>query len=130
MIGEIDMSTLKDLYEIIKDLGGLAKKHNDNAMAEKVIDIQARLFEVREQIEEVKEENRQLKEKIKELESSAELEKDLELVGGTYIRLSEKEEGKNHFYCAACWQNFKKLYPVVETIGTRQQCTNCHTVIG
>lgn len=130
MIGEINMGTLKDLYEIIKDLGGLAKKHNDNAMSEKVIDIQARLFEVREQIEEVKEENRQLREKIRILEDSAEIEKDLELVGGMYIRLSEKEQGKTNQYCAACWQNYKKLYPVIKITELGRQCCNCHTFMG
>ena len=130
MIGEINMGTLKDLYDIIKDLKGLAKKHNDNEMVEKVIDIQEGFFEMREQIEGVKEENRQLREKIRELESCAELEKDLELVGGTYIRLSEKEQGQTHRYCAACWQNYKKLYPIIRTIGAARQCSNCHTVIG
>lgn len=111
------MSALKDLYDIIKDLKGLAKKHNDNEMVEKVIDIQEGFFEMREQIEGVKEENRQLREKIRELESCAELEKDLELVGGTYIRLSEKEQGQTHRYCAACWQNYKSYIQSSELSG-------------
>lgn len=123
------MSTLKDIYDIIKDLKGIAKKHNDNEMVEKVIDIQEGFFEIREQIEDIKDENKQLKEKIKELESCAGLEEDLELVGGTYIRRSEKEQGKNHKYCAACWQNYKKLYPIIQTIGAAHQCSNCHTVL-
>ena len=123
------MGTLKDLYDIIKDLKGLAKKHNDNEMVEKVIDIQEGFFEMREQIEVVKEENRRLRETIKELESCAELEKDLELTGGVYIRLSEKDQGKSNQYCAACWQNHKKLYPLIRAMGGSRQCSNCHTAM-
>lgn len=124
------MGTLKDVYDIIKDLRALAKKHKDEEMAERIVEIQDAFFEFREELADLKDENRQLVEKIKQLEDTSELEKDLELQpGGYYIRKSEKEQGKNHIYCAACWQNHKKLMPIVSTIGVARQCSNCHTVI-
>ena len=106
------MGAIKDVYEVIKDLKGLVKELNDQDMAEKVVEIQEGFFEMREQIEELKDEKRQLEGRIKALSDNAALEKDLELTDyGTYIRKSEKAEGKTHQYCAACWQNYGKLYP-------------------
>lgn len=124
------MSTLKDIYDIIKDLKSLAKKHNDDEMAEKVVEIQEGFFDIREELENVKEENKRLKDEIVQLEDISELEKDLELtIGGYIIRVSEKNAGKDIRYCAACWQNHKKLMPFVHTIGHALQCSNCHTVV-
>ncbi|MDD3138068.1 MAG: toll/interleukin-1 receptor domain-containing protein [Lachnospiraceae bacterium] len=52
---------------------------------------------------------------------------DLELTeNGYYIRKSESEAGKDIRYCAACYTNTSKLYPI--TPGTIQRdmfCTNC-----
>lgn len=68
--------------------------------------------------------------KIEELEQSNIIEEDLELLPkGYYIRKSEKAEGKDIKYCAACWQNIKKLMPYIDSIGSTKQCSNCHNII-
>ena len=124
------MSTLKDVYDIIKDLRILAKECSNQEMIDKSTEIQESFFEMREAIADLKDENRELKNQIKELNDNSELENDLELVSGCYlIRKSEKEKGLDNKYCPACWQNYKKLMPIVKTIGNRQQCCNCHTLI-
>lgn len=124
------MSTLKDIYEIIKELKGMAKQYQNDEMAEKVVAIQEGFFEIREELENIKDENRQLSETIKRLEENSEVEKDLELkAGGYYIRKSEEAENKTIKYCAACWQNYKKLMPFNRSVGHTLQCCNCHTVI-
>lgn len=123
------MGVAKDVYEIIKELKGMVKEYHNEEMSEKVVDIQDSFFELREEIETVKEENRGLKAKIKLLEDSSKLEKDLEMTPmGLYVRISEKEQGKTMEYCPACWQNHKKLFPIVRTIGNARQCCNCHSV--
>lgn len=124
------MGTLKDIYEIIKELKSLVNTYQNEEMSGKVIEIQEGFFDIREEIENIKEENRQLRETIKQLSDNAELEKDLDLApGGFYIRKSEKEQNKNIRYCAACWQNHKKLMPLVHTLAASSQCCNCHTVV-
>lgn len=124
------MGTLKDLYEIIKELKNLAKDYQNQEIAEKVIEIQEGFFDFREELENIKDENRQLKERIKELENKAEDENDLELMPqGYYIKKSEKAQGKDIKYCAACWRNEKKLMPFARSIGVMMQCCNCHTTI-
>lgn len=124
------MSTLKDVYDFIKELKGLAIEYQNQEMSDKVVAIQESFFELREKIAELKDENRDLKDKILAMNDISELEKDLELVPKGYlIRKSEKELGVNNHYCPACWQNYKKLMPLVNTIGSTRQCCNCHTVI-
>lgn len=124
------MSTLKDLYDIIKDFRALAKEYQNEDMAEKLIDIQEGFFELREELVDLQDENKKLKEEIAAFNDISELEKDLELnERGYLVRKSEKEAGKNIRYCPACWQNYKKLMPIVRTIGNAEQCCNCHMVI-
>ena len=124
------MGTLKDIYEIIKELKALVNEYQNEEMSGKVIEIQEGFFDIREELENIKEENRTLKETIRQMEDNSELEKDLELQPhGYYIKKSEKAANKDIRYCAACWNNYKKLMPIVSTIGTAKQCCNCHTVI-
>ena len=121
------MSIFKDAYDIIKDLVKLAKESGNQEMATKVVDIQEKFFDIREEMEELKDENRKLKDTIARMHNDEELEKDLELTtGGYYIRKSEKEQGKNIKYCAACWQNHHKLMPFTRNSASAIQCTNCH----
>lgn len=123
------MGTLKDLYEIIKELKNLAKEYHNQAMAEKVIEIQEGFFDFREEMENLKDENRHLREKIKELESCADNENDLELTTrGYYIKKSEKAQEKFMAYCPACWNNHKKLMPLVRIGTTTMRCCNCQNV--
>lgn len=122
------MGTIKDIYEIIKELKNLAKDYQNQEIAEKVIEIQEEFFNYREELENLKNENRQLKERIEELENEAEVEKDLELTSrGCFIKKSEQAQGKVNMYCPACWRNHKKLMPLTR-IGVMMKCCNCNAV--
>lgn len=124
------MSAVKDIYDIIKELKSLVKQYQNDEMAEKIVAIQEGFFDIREELENTKEENKRLKEKIARLEDISELEKDLGITARGYIiRISEKNAGKDIHYCAACWKNHKKLIPLVHTIGTAIQCSNCHALV-
>lgn len=124
------MSAIKDIYDVIKDLKNLADEYQNHEMAEKVIEIQNSYFNYREEIQKLKDENRSLKDIIARMHNNEELEKDLELTEqGFYIRLSEKEQGKNIMYCPACWQNEHKLMPLVSPQGYRYRCSNCNAHI-
>jgi predicted RNase H-like nuclease (RuvC/YqgF family) len=121
------MSIFKDGYDILKDLAKMAKEAENQEMASKVVDIQEKFFDIREEMEEIKEENRNLKDTIARMHNDEKLEKDLELTtSGYYIRKTEKEQGKNIKYCAACWQNLHKLMPFTRNSSSAIQCSNCH----
>ncbi len=116
------MGTVMDIYSLVKDLIKEAKEQKNLEIVEKLLDIQEFLFDL-------KEENETLKQRISELEESIIIGDDLELTEkGVYIRKSEKESGKNVIYCPACYNDYKKLYPIVSTIGNAKQCTKCHGV--
>lgn len=55
------------------------------------------------------------------------IDNDLELEeGGYYIKKSEQQAGKNIRYCAACYQNTGKLFPITQGSMRRDFfCTNC-----
>lgn len=117
------MGTVMDIYQLVRDL-------IDEAKNQKNLELVDRLIEIKLALSEIEDENRDLKKKIEELEQSNIIEEDLELLPkGYYIRKSEKAEGKDIKYCAACWQNNKKLMPYIDTIGSTKQCSNCHNII-
>lgn len=117
------MGTVMDIYQMVKDMIDEAKNQRNLELVEKLIDIKLVLLEMEE-------EKRDLEKKIEELERSNLTYDDLELQPkGYYIRKSEEKEGKSIKYCAACWQNTKKLMPFVISVGNFQQCCNCHNVI-
>lgn len=124
------MSAIKDLYDILIDFKNMVKKYQNAEMLEKLVAVQDCYFEVREEIANLQDENRRLKEEIQQLNDSSELEKDLELDPSGYLtRKSEKDQGKDIRYCMACWQNYKKLMPIVRTVGNARQCCNCQMLI-
>lgn len=60
-------------------------------------------------------------------DTSASLEDDIEMLGsGLLVRKSEVAAGKNINYCPACYQNHKKLFPIVDGVAYRNRfCSNC-----
>lgn len=92
------MGTVMDIYQLVRDL-------IDEAKNQKNLELVDRLIEIKLALSEIEDENRDLKKRIEELEQSNIIEEDLELLPkGYYIRKSEKAEGKDIKYCAACWQ--------------------------
>lgn len=127
---EIAMGSIKDIYDIIKDVREFAKEKKNNEMVEKLLDIQARVSEIQEELENTKAENRELRNKVQQLEDASVIEQDLELrEDGCYVRKSEQRQHKKIRYCAACWQNYKKLMPVIPGMSSICQCENCHITI-
>lgn len=117
------MGTVMDIYQLVRDL-------IDEAKNQKNLELVAKLIDIKVALSTIEDENRDLKKKIEELGQSNITEEDLELLPqGCYIRKSEKAEGKDIKYCAACWQNNKKLMPYVKSVGGTEQCSNCHNVI-
>ena len=95
----------------------------------KLVEVYDCYLEVREEMEDLEDENKRLKEEIERLKDISEIEKDLELQSqGYYIRKSESGTPQQIKYCSACWQQHHKLFPIVKTIGSAQQCSLCHTV--
>lgn len=119
------MSIVGETYEILKDLKSLSDKHKDKEILNRVLELQDKFYELRE-------ENEALKSQIAELENISELKKDLELLPtGLYIRKSEKEAGIDSRYCAACFENHHKLYPIVQgNLRRNHFCSNCKISVG
>lgn len=70
---------------------------------------------------------KEVKEIIVPDEEQQEQDDDLELLdSGLLIKKSEKEAGKNIYYCHACYQNTGKLFTVVKGSLARDKfCSNC-----
>ena len=116
------MSVAFEVYNLLKELITEARKQKNIELTEKLFDIQEMIFELRE-------ENDSLKKQIEVLTEAENLKSDLEqLENGLYIRISERENGKQISYCPACYVDTKKLYPIVKTIGNAKQCSKCHGV--
>ena len=117
-------------YEALKDAISIAQKSDNIDLYRKLLDLSQDALDMQDTIYKLTRENQELKAKNEELTTAASLENDLELQSGGYlIRLSEKANGKTTRYCAACWQNTKKLMPYVRSIGAAYQCSNCHNVL-
>lgn len=69
------MGTIKDVYDILKDLRSLAKEANNQPMIELAVDIQDKLFDIKDDMQKLKEENMSLQ---KEIKFAGEKIKDLE----------------------------------------------------
>lgn len=117
------MGTVVDIYQLVRDLIAEAKEVKNLEMVNQLIEIKLALSEMQE-------ENNSLKKRIEELEQTKVTEEDLEIQPkGYFIKKSEREAGINVKYCAACWQNTKKLMPYTTSVGRGMQCNNCHNVI-
>lgn len=118
------------IYDAFKDALSIAQKADNIELYQKLLDLSNQAIELQNEVYELTEANRKLKLRITELQKTSIVEEDLELLPDGYlIRKSEKESGKNVIYCAACWQNYKKLMPYTRTIGNKKQCNNCHSLL-
>ena len=117
-------------YDALKDAISIAQKTDNIDLYRKLLDLSQDALDMQNKIYQLTCENQKLKSQVEELTAAASIEEDLELQpGGFLIRLSEREKGSNIRYCAACWQNVKKLMPYVKSIGNAYQCSNCHNVL-
>ena len=114
------MSVVGDINDLIKEVRGLAEKYHDRAVSEKLVELHGKFIDL--QVE-----NESLKKRINELEAVQDIKNDLEMdPKGWYVRISEREADKEIRYCAACFQNTGKLYPITQGSLHRDYfCTNC-----
>lgn len=114
------MILVDEILTAISTAMELAQKNKDKETAEKLVEIFSDVMKL-------KKENEELREKIKEYEKASEEQSDLELADeGFYYKKSEIEQGKNLRYCAACYNNTGKLYPITQGAMRRDYyCTNC-----
>ncbi len=117
------------VYDAFKDALDIAQKIDNVDLYRKLLDLSRDALDLQNEVYKLTEENRKLKAELEDKRESDELETDLELQPeGFYIRKSEREAGKTIKYCAACWNNIRKLMPYTRT-GTLNQCSNCHNVM-
>lgn len=114
------MIVIDEILSAINDAMELSQKHKDSETAGKLADIYSAVLEL-------KEENEELRQKIADLQAANEQKNDLELAEeGFYYKKSEIEAGKKIRYCAACYNNNGKLYPITQGSMRRDYfCTNC-----
>ena len=114
------MLIIDEILAAVNTAMDLAKKHQDKETAEKLVEIYSSILEV-------KKENEELRKRIEALESKNNKENDLELSEeGFYYKVSEIKVGKKLRYCAACYNNTGKLYPIIPGSLSRDFfCSNC-----
>ncbi len=114
------MIVIDEILTAVNAALDLAKKHQDKENAEKLVEIYSSILEL-------KKENEELKKKIEELKAKNDEENDLELSEeGFYYKVSEIKAGKKLRYCAACYNNTGKLYPITSGSLSRDFfCSNC-----
>lgn len=119
------MIIIDEILTAINTAMELAKKHHDEETSAKLVEIYSFILEL-------KEENEKLKKKIELLEAKNNEENDLELdEKGFYYKKSEVKVGKKLRYCAACYNNTGKLFPIIQGSLARDFfCTNCGTRYG
>lgn len=121
------MGSLKDIYDILKDLMNNAKTLQNQPMINLSMELQASFFELKEEIEKLKDENRELNKLLEKNIKNEEIEKDLELnVKGYYTRNSEQNKIQ---YCARCWNIERKLMPLNRQTIKTAKCINCKIII-
>jgi cytochrome c len=119
-----------NFYDAFKDALDVAQKIDNIDLYRKLLDLSRDALDLQNEIYKLSEENRSLKAELNAMKSTEDLESDLELQPeGYYVRVSERNAGKKIKYCAACWQNIRKLMPYTKTIGRMSQCSNCHNAI-
>ena len=96
------MIVIDEILTAVSTAMDLAKKHHDKETAEKLVEIYSSILEVK---------------KENDLELSEE---------GYYYKVSEIRAGKKLRYCAACYNNTGKLYPITSGgLAIDFFCSNC-----
>lgn len=114
------MSTVKDVYDIAKDLINLAKEKGNQEMVDVAINLKM-------MVNDIWDENQELKEVIKSYEDNKEREKRIKRSKGTIAEYTD-ENGNKIMICTCCWDT-KKLIVQTEYKETNRyyckECKNC-----
>ena len=114
------MIIIDEVLNAINTAMELAQKKNDKDAAEKLVTIYSSILEL-------KKENEELRSKLAEYEKTDNEADDLIPTDqGLYYRKSELDAGRKVLYCAACYNNTRKLYPIAQSpIQHVICCPNC-----
>ncbi len=119
------MGTIKDVYEILKDLMKEAKRLKNQEMISLAMDLQSMFFDFKEEIESVKDENKTLQEEIKKLKQPSIQEEDIKYTKNGFFTLNSE---KNDIpYCSACWKLEGKTVPLAKGVKAwwHYTCPHC-----
>ena len=122
------MGTFTDFYELLKELGGLAKKLKNQEVVSLALDLQEKFFELREENDKLNFQIKELSKKINDLEKVNILEKDIKYYEKGFLTLNTDKTKIP--YCSLCWKREHKLMPLSQKGAWWQyQCGNCHSNI-
>lgn len=120
------MSTFSDIYTVIKDLLGVAKKAKNQAIVDLAMDLQEKFFELREDNENLQQQIKQMQEQIEELTKVPEVEDKIQYSPKGFFTLSD--ENPKIPYCSCCWKFEHKLVPLSQNKNWFQyKCGHCKT---
>lgn len=107
------MGNIKDIYDILKDLIGQARKLKNQEVIDLAMDLQSLYFDFKEENENLKGENRVLKSEIERLKQAVVIEESIEYSTRGFFVI--KGESPRIPYCSACWKRDKKTIPLSQT---------------
>lgn len=122
------MGTVKNTYDIIKDLVSMAKSIRNHEMMQLAMDLQERYFESREEKDNLLKTISNLNEHIRLLEESKVKESDIKYYHRGFLTLNT--EANKLPYCSYCWKKEHKLYPLSQYGSWCEfHCSSCNTNI-
>ena len=122
------MGTIKDVYDLLKDLMQEAKKLKNQEMISLAMGLQSMFFEFKEENEKLKDENKGLKEEISKLKEPSIKEEDIKYYSAGFFTL--KSEDNKLPYCSACWKTEKKVVPLSRQYRSWDcKCSRCQSKI-
>jgi len=119
------MGTIKDVYDVIKDLRDFAVEQANTPFYDKVIVIQSAFFDMREEINELKEEKQKLTNEIEEGKKKNEAINDIILNNKGYF--TKKSDNDNLIYCTKCYAVDNIIIPMTQTGSNSNSylCSKC-----
>lgn len=122
------MGTVKDAYEILKDLILEAKKLKSQEMIALSMDVQEKLFDLKEEMENLKEENKELNKQLEQIKNPPIDEKDIRYYPAGFFTLNSE---KNRLpYCSACWKTKRIQVPLLRQFKSWDcKCPSCQSKI-
>lgn len=122
------MATIKDAYEIVKDLMSIAKKARNQEVIDLAMNLQTIIFDLREQSEKDKQEIKALNERIAEILKSDVVEENIEYSHKGFFTI--KTENPQIPYCTHCWKRNKILVPLAQKgVWWQYSCPECRSDI-
>lgn len=116
------MGTIKDVYDVIKDLRNFAEVQSNTPFYDKVIVIQSAFFDMREEINRLLEERNKLTNEIEEIKKKTELKDDIIFNDKGYF--TKKSDKVNLLYCTKCFAVDEITIPLLK-IDNGYYCSKC-----